>query len=82
MGQIAAGVLGRPRRPRQACRRSPSGRPITLTLDTLYSNFDVERRDNYILGLSFGRNVNNNGQPMVSVRDIAFDSHGSITRAR
>jgi iron complex outermembrane receptor protein len=52
----------------------------SLTLDTLYSNFDVERRDNYILGLSFGRNVNNNGQPMVSVEDIAFDGNGSITR--
>ena len=51
-----------------------------LSLDTLYSRFDVERRDNYILGLSFGRNVNNNGQPMVSVRDIAFDQNGSITR--
>jgi iron complex outermembrane receptor protein len=51
-----------------------------LSLDTLYSKFDVERRDNYILGLSFGRNVNNNGQPMVSVRDIAFDQNGSITR--
>jgi iron complex outermembrane receptor protein len=51
-----------------------------LSLDTLYSNFDVERRDNYILGLSFGRNVNNNGQPMVSVRDVAFDGNGSLTR--
>ena len=39
----------------------------------------VERRDNYILGLSFGRNLTNNGQPMVSVRDIAFDEHGSVT---
>jgi TonB-dependent receptor len=52
----------------------------SLSLDTLYSNFDVERRDNYILGLSFGRNVNNNGQPMVSVRDIGFDGNGSLTR--
>ena len=52
----------------------------SISLDTLYSNFDVERRDNYILGLSFGRNVNNNGQPMVSVRDIAFDDNGSLTR--
>jgi TonB-dependent receptor len=51
-----------------------------LALDTLYSHFDVERRDNYIAALSFGRNVNNNGQPMVSVRDIAFDSNGSLMR--
>lgn len=50
-----------------------------ITLDTLYSNFDVERRDNYIAGLSFARNVNNNGQPMVSVRDISFDQNGSLT---
>jgi iron complex outermembrane recepter protein len=49
-----------------------------ISLDTLYSNFDVERRDNYIAALSFGRNVNNNGQPMVSVRDISFDSNGSL----
>ncbi len=31
------------------------------------SRFQVERRDNYILGLSLGRNLTNNGQPMVSV---------------
>ena len=37
-----------------------------------------ERRDNYILGLSFGRNITNNGQPMVSVKDIAFDENGSV----
>jgi iron complex outermembrane recepter protein len=51
-----------------------------ISLDTLYSKFDVERRDNYIAALSFGRNVNNNGQPMVSVREIAFDGNGSLTR--
>jgi TonB-dependent receptor len=52
-----------------------------ISLDTLYSNFEVERRDNYIAALSFGRNVNNNGQPMVSVRDIAFDANGSLVNA-
>ena len=50
----------------------------TVSLDGLMSRFQVERRDNYILGLSFGRNINNNGQPMVSVKDIAFDANGSI----
>jgi TonB-dependent receptor len=50
----------------------------TVSLDGLISRFQVERRDNYILGLSFGRNINNNGQPMVSVKDIAFDENGSI----
>jgi iron complex outermembrane recepter protein len=49
-----------------------------VALDMIYSKFKVERRDNYIAGISFGRNVNNNGQPMVSVRDIQFDSQGSL----
>ncbi|MFL6551014.1 MAG: TonB-dependent receptor [Povalibacter sp.] len=52
-----------------------------IAIDALYSRFDVERRDNYIAGISFGRNVTNNGQPMVSVRDIAFDDHGSVQSA-
>ena len=52
-----------------------------LALDTLWSRYEVERRDNYILGLSFGRNINNNGQPMVSVRDIEFDENGSVVHA-
>jgi len=50
-----------------------------VSIDGLYSRFDVTRRDSYIAGLSFGRNVNNNGQPMVSVRDVAFDANGSLT---
>ena len=50
----------------------------SVSLDGLISRFQVERRDNYILGLSFGRNINNNGQPMVSVKDIAFDGNGSL----
>lgn len=49
-----------------------------ISVDALYSRYDVERRDNYILGLSFGRSVTNNGQPMVSVRDIQFDANGSL----
>jgi TonB-dependent receptor len=49
-----------------------------ISVDALYSRYDVERRDNYILGLSFGRSVTNNGQPMVSVRDIEFDQNGSL----
>lgn len=50
-----------------------------ISLDGLYSRFDVTRRDNYIAGISFGRSVTNNGQPMTSVRDISFDSLGSLT---
>jgi TonB-dependent receptor len=49
-----------------------------ISIDALYSRYEVERRDNYILGLSFGRSVTNNGQPMVSVRDIEFDQNGSL----
>ena len=49
-----------------------------ISLDGLYSRYDVTRRDNYIAGISFARNVNNNGQPMVSVRDIEFDQNGSL----
>lgn len=49
-----------------------------MSLDGLYSRFKVERRDNYIAGLSFGRNLTNNGQPMVSVRDISLTPQGSL----
>ncbi|WP_447726104.1 TonB-dependent receptor [Sphingomonas koreensis] len=49
-----------------------------ISLDLLYSRFEVERRDNYIAGLSFARSISNNGQPMVSVRDVEFDSNGSL----
>jgi iron complex outermembrane receptor protein len=52
-----------------------------IALDGLLSRYQVERRDNYILGLSFGRNLTNNGQPMVSVNDISFDQHGSVEYA-
>jgi TonB-dependent receptor len=49
-----------------------------ISVDALYSRYDVERRDNYILGLSFGRSATNNGQPMTSVREIEFDQNGSL----
>ncbi len=51
----------------------------TISLDGLLSRYQQERRDNYILGLSFGRNISNNGQPMVSIRDVEFDPLGSLT---
>lgn len=50
----------------------------TLSLDGLFSRYQQERRDNYILGLSLGRNLSNNGQPMVSIRDVEFDENGSL----
>ncbi len=49
-----------------------------ISIDGLYSRFDVERRDNYIGLISFGRTANNGGKPMTSVRDIAFDPRGSL----
>ena len=50
----------------------------TLSLDGLMSRYQQERRDNYILGLSFGRNISNNGQPMVSIKDVEFDDNNSM----
>ena len=49
-----------------------------VSLDLLYSRYQDERRDSYIEPISFARNVNNNGQPMVSVKDVQFDSNGSL----
>ena len=55
------------------------GENTTLSLDGLFSRYQQERRDNYILGLSFGRNLSNNGQPMTSIRAVEFDDNGSMT---
>jgi TonB-dependent receptor len=49
-----------------------------ISIDALYSRFDVTRRDNYIAAVSFARNANNLGQPMTSVRDAQFDENGSL----
>jgi TonB-dependent receptor len=49
-----------------------------VSIDALYSRFDVTRRDNYIAAVSFARNANNLGQPMTSVRDAQFDENGSL----
>lgn len=49
-----------------------------ISFDALYSRYEVERRDNYIAGISFGRSITNNGQPMVSVREAQFDANGSL----
>ena len=55
----------------------PSDR-TEIALDGVYSRFDVERSDSYISGLSFARSASNQGQPMVSVRDIEIDELGSV----
>jgi iron complex outermembrane recepter protein len=57
------------------------GENTKISLDTLYSRYQVVRRDNYILGLSLGRNLTNNGQPMVSINSVSFDDKGSVETA-
>jgi TonB-dependent receptor len=49
-----------------------------ISVDFLYSRFEVTRRDNYIAAVSFARNASNLGQPMTSVREIEFDENGSL----
>ena len=49
-----------------------------ISVDYLYSNFDVLRRDSYIAAKSFGRNSNNNGKPMTSIVDVELNQHGSL----
>ncbi len=57
------------------------GENTTVSFDGLISRYQVERRDNYILGLSLGRTLANNGQPMLSIREVTFDSKGSVQTA-
>jgi iron complex outermembrane recepter protein len=57
------------------------GDSTTVSLDGLVSRYQVERRDNYIAALSLGRNLTNNGQPMVSIRSVTFDDLGSVQTA-
>jgi TonB-dependent receptor len=49
-----------------------------VTLDGLYSAFNVTRADSYISGLSFARSASNSGQPMVSIRDLDINDKGSV----
>jgi iron complex outermembrane recepter protein len=57
------------------------GDNTTISVDNLFSRYQVERRDDYILWLSLGRNLTNNGQPMVSIREVSFDDKGSVETA-
>jgi TonB-dependent receptor len=52
-----------------------------ISLDGLYSRYQVVRRDNYIAGISTGRNLTNNGQPMLSINSVTFDGKGSVETA-
>ncbi len=55
----------------------PSDRTL-ITIDGLYSRYDVERADDYISLLSFARSASAHGQPMTSVLDIEFDENGTV----
>jgi len=43
------------------------GSDTKVSLDALYAGFEVDRYDNFIAGLSFGRNANANGKPNSSI---------------
>ncbi|NGM50874.1 TonB-dependent receptor [Caulobacter sp. 602-2] len=49
-----------------------------ISLDLIYSKFNVVRDDNYIEAVSFARSASNNGQPMTSVKDVQLSSNGSV----
>jgi TonB-dependent receptor len=49
-----------------------------VSLDGLYSRFKVNRLDTMIDARSMGRTASNNGQPMMSIRDIEVDDKGSL----
>jgi len=49
-----------------------------FSLDGLYAGFDVDRYDNYIAGLSFGRNANANGKPNSSIIDASVTPDGTL----
>jgi iron complex outermembrane receptor protein len=49
-----------------------------LSLDLLYSRFEVTRDDGYIETISLARSASNNGQPMMSVRDVELSPQGSL----
>lgn len=47
-----------------------------VAFDTLYSRFDVDRSDNFITPISFGRGLGNNGKPHTSVLDAQIAPDG------
>src|SRR5262249_55000398 len=49
-----------------------------ISIDGLYARFKVHRLDNMIDARSMGRNASNNGQPMMSIKDIQVDDLGSL----
>jgi TonB-dependent receptor len=52
-----------------------------ISLDLLYSRFNVTRDDNYIEAISFGRSASNQGYPMMSLKDVQLSDLGSVEYA-
>ncbi|WP_395335343.1 TonB-dependent receptor [Novosphingobium sp. BL-8H] len=52
-----------------------------ISLDLLYSRFNVTRDDNYIEAISFGRSASNQGFPMMSLKDVQLSDLGSVEYA-
>lgn len=55
----------------------PSDR-TDISLDGLYARFEVNRLDTMLDARSMGRTASNNGQPMMSIKDIEVDDNGSL----
>lgn len=49
-----------------------------VSLDGIYTRFDVKRRDNYIMGLSFGRGLAARGKPETSIVEANVTSLGTL----
>lgn len=49
-----------------------------ISIDGLYARFKVRRIDAFLSPQSMARTAGNNGQPMMSVRDIEFDDQGTM----
>ncbi|WP_367348504.1 TonB-dependent receptor [Sphingobium yanoikuyae] len=52
-----------------------------ISLDLLYSRFNVTRDDNYLGAISFGRSGSNQGFPMMSIKDVELSELGSARYA-
>jgi TonB-dependent receptor len=50
-----------------------------ISIDGLYARFKVRRIDAFLSPQSMARTAGNNGQPMMSVKDIEFDELGTMT---
>jgi TonB-dependent receptor len=55
----------------------PSDR-TDISIDGLYARFKVDRLDTMLDARSMGRTASNNGQPMMSIKDIEVDDNGSL----